>query len=160
RLKRTDEAFLQYRRATALFERKIGPRPGVEHGDDLVKLASTLLWPGDIVGALRCLDKAVEVRPNHALAHARRGLLLVKVRRTAEGIGSLKRAAALEPNFAEVRKALGEVLLTSGQDEKAQRYFEQAMQINPADELAKYFLSAAKHETPDAPPPSYVVGLF
>jgi hypothetical protein len=32
--------------------------------------------------------------------------------------------------------------------------------ILPADELARYFLSAVRHERPDAPPPVYIVSLF
>jgi predicted TPR repeat methyltransferase len=158
--KRRDEAFQHFRRAARLFLKKVGPRPGIQHCDDLVKLATAQLWTGDLGPGIRSLDLAVELRPDHALAHARRGMALAKLRRTPEAIVSLKRAADLEPNFSEVRRVLGDVLLTSGDTEKAQEYFVEAVRINPQDELSKYFLSAARHEAPDAPPPSYVVNLF
>jgi len=158
--KRTDEAFREYRRAAVLFRQKIGPHPALQHCDDLVKLATAQLWTGDLQSGLRSLDLAVELRPDHALALARRGMALAKLRRIPEAIASLKRAAAAEPGFAEARRALGEVFLNVGEAGVAQKHFQAATRLNPADELARYFLAAARNESPEAPPPSYVVQLF
>ena len=157
---RTDEAFQQYRRAAVLFRQKIGPHPGIQHCDDLVKLATAQLWTGDLQSGLRSLDLAVELRPDHALALARRGMALAKLRRIPEAIASLKRAAAAAPSYAEAWRALGEVFLNAGDAGAAQKHFQAATRLNPGDELARYFLAAARNESPEAPPPSYIVQLF
>lgn len=155
------EAFHQYRRAAALFEQQIGPSPQLAHCDDLVKLASAEMWTGDLDKALATFDQAVALRPDHALALARRGLALAKLRRVPHAIDSLKRAAAAEPGFGEARRAIGELLLESGDAAAAQAHFNAAARINPADALARYFLAAAKKsEYPEAPPVGYVEKLF
>jgi predicted TPR repeat methyltransferase len=159
--RRRDQAFHHYRRAVVLYSRQIGARPGAGQCNDLVKLASAQMWTGDLGGALANFDKAVALRPDHALALARRGLALAKLRRTAEAVESLKRAAAAEPRFAEVRRAIGDLLLDAGAAQAAQSHYRAAVRINPRDALAAYFLAAAKQsESPAAPPPGYVEQLF
>ena len=158
--KRKDEAFNQYRQAARLFQMKIGPNPRLEHCDDLIKLATALMWTGDLGPGLYCLDKAVELRPDHALAHARRGLTLGRLRQYREAAASLKRAAEIEPTLTEVRRALGDMLLASGDAAAAEKYYAEAVTSNPDDKLARYFLAATRHESPDAPPPVYVENLF
>jgi predicted TPR repeat methyltransferase len=143
-----------------LLQQKVGATPGIEHCNDLLKLGIAQMWTGDLDPALRSLDLAVELRPDHALALARRGMLLVHLRRIPEGIASLRRAAAVEPNFAAVRHALGDAFLAAGAAGAAQKQFQEATRIDPGDELARYCLAAAKQESPDAPPPAYVVELF
>lgn len=160
-LKQPDQAFHHYRRAARLYAEQIGHRPDLRHCNDLVKLASAQLWTGDLKGALDNFDRAVALRPDHALALARRGLALVKLRRIPEALDSLKRAAAAEPGYAEVRRAIGDLLLDAGEHSAARTYYKAAVRINPQDALARYFLAAAgKSESPDAPPPGYVEQLF
>jgi predicted TPR repeat methyltransferase len=158
--KRRDQAFHHYRRAALLYGRQIGAKPTPALCNDLVKLASAQMWTGDIEGALASFDRAIDLRPDHALALARRGLLLAKLRRVPEAIESLKRAAAAEPNYAEVRRAIGDLLLDVGDSQAAQSYYRAAVRINPRDALAGYFLAAARSEAPEAPPPGYVEQLF
>jgi predicted TPR repeat methyltransferase len=161
RQKRPDQAFHHYRRAAVLYGRQLGAQPTPAQCDDLVKLASAQMWTGDLERALANFDRAIDLRPDHALALARRGLALVKLRRIPEAIESLRRAAATEPDYAEVRRALGDLMLDTGNPEAAQSYYRAAVRINPQDALASYFLAAAgKSESPNAPPPGYVEQLF
>jgi predicted TPR repeat methyltransferase len=155
-----EEAFHHYRRAAVLFQQNIGASPGIQHCDDLFKLAIAQIWTGDFEAGLHSLDLAIELRPDHVPALARRGMVLVKLRRFPEGIASLRRAAAIEPNFAAVRRTLGDAFLAMGDVGAAQKQLEEATRIDPGDELARYSLAAARHERPDAPPPAYVVELF
>ncbi len=158
--KRRDQAFHHYRRAAMLYSRQIGANPSVARCNDLVKLASAQMWTGDIDGALNSFARALALRPDHALALARRGLLLAKLRRMPEAIASLKRAAAVEPGYAEVRRAIGDMLLNAGRSRAAESQFRAALRINPLDSVAAYFLAASKSQSPDAPPPEYVTQLF
>ena len=161
KMNQPDQAFKHYRRAVALYSRQIGPNPRPERCNDLVKLASAQFWTGATKEALANFDRAIDLRPDHALALARRGLALAKLRRIPEAITALKRAAAVEPGFSAVRRAIGDLLLKAGRAKAAGRHYRAALQLNPGDELAKYFLAAAeKSEAPDAPPPGYILKLF
>jgi len=161
RLSQREQAFHHYRRAVVLYRRQIGSNPGPERCNDLVKLASAQMWTGDLKEALASFDRAIRLRPNHALALARRGLALGKLRRIPEAIAALKQAAAVDPDFSEVRRAIGDLLLHAGEPKAARAHYRAALRVNPEDAMAKYFLAAAeKSESPDAPPPGYVMKLF
>lgn len=156
-----DQAFHYYRRAAMLFERQIGPNPDSSHCNDLVKLASARMWTGDMAGALDAFDRAIGLRPDHALALARRGLALGKLRRVPEAIASLRRAAEVEPGFAEARRAIAELLASIGDLEGARTEYEATVAIDPDNAVARYFLAAlTPGANPDAPPPVYVETLF
>jgi predicted TPR repeat methyltransferase len=156
-----EDAFRHYRRAVAVWRKTIGKAARIDHCHDLVKLANAEVWTGDLAAAMTHYDAAIALRPDYALAHARRGLALAKLRRAPEAIQSLKRAAALEPDFAEAERAIGELLMDSGDLEGASRHFEAATRINPQDVLAHYFFAATgKAATPAAAPPAYVQNLF
>src|SRR5690606_21600490 len=58
RLGRKEEAFAQFRRAAALYDRQIGLDADPGRCNDLIKLASAQFWIGDIAGALRNFDRA------------------------------------------------------------------------------------------------------
>jgi predicted TPR repeat methyltransferase len=116
---------------------------------------------GDVNRALRLFDRAVAIRPDHPLALARRGLALAQLRRTPEAIESLRCAAAAEPDLAEVRRAIGDLLLQTGQNRAAAAEFHEALRINPQDALASFFLTAAQKTPGAAPPPAaYIQQLF
>jgi predicted TPR repeat methyltransferase len=118
------------------------------------------MWTGDIDPGLRSLDLAIELRPDHVFALLRRGMTLGRLRRIPEAVASLKRAAAAAPNLASLRHTLGEVLRDSGDFEGARKEYAAAVRLDPHSVVSQYFLSAMKHESPDAPPPDYVTGLF
>lgn len=161
RRKHVSEAFHHYRRAVALYAARIGPRPGPARCHDLVKLATALMRTGDVNGALAVFDRAIAIRSDHPLALARRGLALAQLRRVPEAIESLRRAAAVEPDLAEVRRAMGDLLLETGQNHAASSEFRQALRINPRDALAGFFLAATQNRpTADSPPAAYVQQLF
>ncbi len=161
RQRRTHEAFQHYRRAVILYPRRIGARPGPAQCHDIVKLATALMRTGDMTRALTLFDRAVAIRPNHPLALARRGLALAQLRRTPEAVESLRRAAAVEPDMAEVRRAMGDLLLQTGQNRAAATELREALRINPKDALARFFLAAAqKKQGVTSTPAAYVQQLF
>lgn len=158
---RRAETFHHYRKAVTLLRRRVGSRPEPERCNDLVKLATALLWTGEPAAALAAFDRAIELRPDHALALARRGLALSRLRRIPEAIESFRRAAAAEPDYAEVRRAMGDLLLEAGERKAAESAYRAALKINPRDALANYFLAASRQsQTLEAPPAGYVEKLF
>ena len=88
------------------------------------------------------------------------GTALVKLRRIPEAVASLKRAVAIEPNFAAVRRTLGDLFSNEEMTKPRSARLLAATHIDPEDEIARYFLAAARHESPAAPPPAYVSKLF
>lgn len=156
-----EHAFKLYWKAIRLFRAAIGGRPGIEHCPDLVKLANAEVWAGELAAAMAHYDRATTLRPDYALAHARRGLALLKLKRQDEAVRALRRAATLEPNYAEAQRAIGEILMDQGDLAGASRHLSVAMRINPRDELARYFFAAtSKSATPGAAPTVYIKTLF
>lgn len=156
-----EQAHREFSRAIALYKKQIRPNAGPESADHLVKLAAAQMWMGQIQPALANFDRAVRVRPNHALALARRGLALAQLRRFPEAVASLKQSAAVEPSFFEAKRALGDVLLAAGDTASARKNYRKALRLKPDDALTKYFLASTEDQgSPDAPPPDYVIKLF
>jgi predicted TPR repeat methyltransferase len=156
-----DRAFLQFMHAVRLYRAQIGKTPRLEHCADLVKLAAAELWVGEAGAALAHLDQAVALRPDYALALARRGQALIKLRRIPEAIQSLSRAAVVEPSLYECRRAIGELLIDAGDLAGGARYLAAALRQNPEDALARYFLAQATGtDVPDSAPAAYVEALF
>lgn len=158
---RQAEAFHHFRRAAVLWSRQIGPQPRIEHCDDLVKLATAQLWTGDLDAAIAALDQAVALRPDHALALARRGLAFARLGRKSLSLDSFRRAAVVEPGLWQVRRAIGELLLDTGRVEAAQGHLQAARRRNPGDAVTDYLLAAATQvSNPDAPPDGMIEALF
>lgn len=100
-------AFSQYAHESGnpseLFPRaQISARRALELDDTLAEaheaIAETkLYWEWDWLGAERAFDRALEINPNLALAHAHRSWYLALRRREEEGAAEMRRAAELDP---------------------------------------------------------------
>ncbi len=96
--------------------------------------------PASIKGAVREFEKAVELDPDYALAHAELALatLLLDTYTDLPITGLVARATphvdeamALNPTLAEAHAATGYLLLLQGDLDEALTHFEQAIQLNP-----------------------------
>jgi len=96
--------------------------------------------PASIKGAVREFEKAVELDPDYALAHAELALatLLLATYTDLPITGLVARATphvdeamALNPTLAEAHAATGYLLLLQGDLDEALTHFEQAIQLNP-----------------------------
>ena len=60
---------------------------------------------GELEGALIEIDRALEISPNLAVAHAQRGATLIFIGRPKEGIGAIETSIRLDPRdpFSAIR---------------------------------------------------------
>jgi predicted TPR repeat methyltransferase len=122
--------------------------------------------------AVMSYRRAIALKSNYAEAYNACGNALGELGRRQEALACFERALAIwgehkkagersTPNLATMQRLIAELMLDSGQIEKANRLLEMATRLNPEDETARYFLAAmSQSATPDAPPDSYVASLF
>lgn len=109
--------------AIALYDRAEAIRPTFDGAYGLGVCHSYL--QNDAVAAAR-FEEAVGRDAKAAVAWAGLGTSLVKLRRTAEGIGKLQRAIALEPEMAEAHYMLGMAYQAAGDRARAEEAFRKA----------------------------------
>jgi TolB-like protein/Tfp pilus assembly protein PilF len=91
-------------------------------------------------GAVKELEKAIDLDPDYALAHAELAMAtllssryadLTDTEAIARAIPHIKRSLALDPNLAEAHAARGLIFAMQGEYEEALTQYERALQINP-----------------------------
>ena len=105
--------------------------------------------------AIREFEKAVEIDPNYALAHAELGVTLIRLNRStgertdeelfAEVTPHIELALQLDPMLAEAQAAKGYLIYSNPSAEsdiyESTRYFERALELNPNYSLAMLLLA-------------------
>jgi tetratricopeptide (TPR) repeat protein len=81
--------------------------------------------------ALSALQRAAELLPGDAQAHANLGGELLRVARYTDSVASLQRAVQLKPDDAETLSNLGNALRAAGQDDEALASYQAAVNISP-----------------------------
>ncbi|MEE8261363.1 MAG: hypothetical protein V3R83_02690 [Gammaproteobacteria bacterium] len=93
-----------------------------------------------IEGAVREFEKAIVLEPDYALAHAELAVAtlllrnygsLTRAEARARAAPHAERAIALDPTLAEAHAAIGFLLWSGSNNEKALTHFRQAIEINP-----------------------------
>lgn len=118
---------------------QMGPRPSAAIADSLIAAALDRARAGDTSSALRTLDRATKIAPNHAPAHYQRGLMLSRASELGIGIGdifrrrsasnAIKRALDLDPGNPLYLIELGRIRLkTPFLRLDAQRLFRRALE--------------------------------
>jgi adenylate cyclase len=85
-------------------------------------------------------DKALEIEPNLAEAHAARAYALMIGNRPAEAASTFEKALALDPNCYDAHQLYAEFCVTRGEFEQAAQHYLRAMEIQPDDYQAPLFL--------------------
>ncbi|RXG96442.1 adenylate/guanylate cyclase domain-containing protein [Bradyrhizobium zhanjiangense] len=80
------------------------------------------------------LNKAMSLAPQHALAHAFLGSVLLCTKRAIEGIAECEHALELNPNLAEAHAFIGCAQAFSGRAEETEAHVHKAMRLSPRDE--------------------------
>jgi Tfp pilus assembly protein PilF len=82
-------------------------------------LSALAMARGDTATAVSELALAVELSPDDAALRVKYGLMLVRTRQAQEAVGEFKRAAELEPYYAEPHLMLARLYDSSGMAQEA-----------------------------------------
>lgn len=82
--------------------------------------------------AIRCLERAIALRPAYYAAHNNLGLALTQSGRPLDAIPHLETALQLKPDVYQTHNNLGIALASSGRGEEALRAFAAAAALSPA----------------------------
>ena len=112
----------------------------------------------DAEGAFRY---AAQLDPNNARTWDGLSHVQLELRRFAEARTSALRAIELDRSLVDAYLHVAAAFRGLRQDDKAAEYFRRALQIDPHNETASYFLAVmGVDEAPDQSPADYVVKLF
>ncbi|HVF47487.1 MAG TPA: tetratricopeptide repeat protein [Pyrinomonadaceae bacterium] len=103
----------------------------------------------DWVTAEKEFKKAIELKPNYALAHSYYGVALASMGRFDEAVASAKRAVELEPLSAEIGSMLGLVYFYAGQYDRAVEQTKNTIQFEPGFWFAHVFLARSVEKLGD-----------
>ena len=94
--------------------------------------------------AVKTMEEAVQLEPNHALAWTRLAELQLSLGDHEKALASAQKAKQLNPSLAHIQIVLGFSDLAQSDIKQAQHAFEQAVQLDPNDPLARLGLGLAK----------------
>jgi serine/threonine protein kinase/tetratricopeptide (TPR) repeat protein len=92
--------------------------------------------------AAAAANKALEIDPTLAVAHATRGLLYAEARQWAEAERGFRRAIALEPDYATAHHWFSRFLIAFGRSDEAVREAETARDLEPRSPVIAANLAA------------------
>jgi len=81
--------------------------------------------------ALQNIDRAIEQKPENAMAHCIRGIALKSLHRPAEALDSYRMALSVDPSNLIAANDLGILLYHLGQPAKAMEVLESAISGDP-----------------------------
>jgi len=101
------------------------------HFDALQLLGALSIQTKHFTKAVDFLTKALEIKPDYALAHSNRGLALKELQRLEEALASYDKAIQISPNYAEAYSNRGNVLKELQRLEESLASYDKAIEINP-----------------------------
>ena len=102
----------------------------------LINRGETLLVLKRNAEALEDFDRVIAVAPGLALGWLGRANVLMMSRRVNEALEACQHAVAIEPNSIKALTQIGQCQALLGNAEAAVSFFDRALAINPADEVA------------------------
>jgi predicted TPR repeat methyltransferase len=130
---RLDEAIAAYHQAIAL-------DPG--HANAYSNLGVLLRATGKPVEAEATYRTAIRLNPEHIDAYTNLGVLLNGLKRTEESVACYCKVITLRPKHREARRLLALAHCTLGEIEQAVQIFEEWLEEEPDDPIARHMLSA------------------
>ncbi|HEX6375029.1 MAG TPA: DUF3857 domain-containing protein [Allosphingosinicella sp.] len=112
---------------------------------DYIERGFRLMADGSVKAALADFDKAIELQPANARAHANRGVALVHLNRLDEAEAALRRAGELNEEDFVVHQGLGMLHLARDRPEEAASALGRSLQLAP-DNSFTLGIRVAAHE--------------
>lgn len=141
----------ELRRAEAVLRTALAQKPLFPEA--FVVLSSILEALGKFAAAVEALDEAIALRPDYGGALRNLGLLHFRQQRWADAAAVLARAAAADPEDADIPYWHGEALLSLGQSNAAADSYRRALLLRPNHAESLYrmgFLLASDGQREDA----------
>ena len=88
---------------------------------------------GDNAGAIAAFERAIELKPNYAIAYFWYSRVLNREERREESLAALETAAKLEPLSGRMQSELGDYYYNEGQVETAMEYWHKAIDVDPTN---------------------------
>jgi TolB-like protein/Tfp pilus assembly protein PilF len=104
-----------------------------------------LVYDWDLAGAARELERAIELKPNYAIAHQWRGELLMARSSPDEATNAFRRALQLDPLSVPCNLGLGWSYYFCGKNDLAIEQFLRTLEIAPNVPMALYGLGLSYH---------------
>jgi len=96
----------------------------------------------DYSGALREVDRAIQLNPNYATAHQWRGEFLMALARHDEAIGEIRRALKLDPLSLIINRVLGDAYYSARRYDEAIDQLRKTIDMDPNFPSAHHSLAA------------------
>lgn len=126
-LRRSDEAIAEFNRALAL---------APDDTTALINRGETFLTLKRNDDALHDFDRVIALDPQFALGWLGRANVLMLNKQVSEALDACQRAVEIEPNSPKALSQIGQCHALLGDAEAAVAFFDSALAINPADEIA------------------------
>jgi predicted O-linked N-acetylglucosamine transferase (SPINDLY family) len=126
-LGRANEAIAEFNLALAL---------APDNAIVLINRGETLLVLKRNAEALDDFDRVIAIDPGLALGWLGRANILMMSKRVNEALEACQRAVAIEPNSTKALTQIGQCQALLGNAEAAVSFFDRALAINPADDVA------------------------
>jgi tetratricopeptide (TPR) repeat protein len=95
---------------------------------------------GDLPGAIRCLEKSIEIKPDNPVILSHLALARLKSGDTESAIARLKQAIALKPHQAVLHFQLAQTHAQAGKLPEAIQSLEEGLKYSPEDPTARRML--------------------
>jgi len=130
--------------------------PGPNDADALCRLAVALRFMGEAKAAVRHLERAVRVDPDHPVAHHQLGILLAGQEKLGRAARHLQTAIRLDPQNIGAYFHLGETMRKLGRIEQERQQYLAVLRIRPQSALAHYNLGNTAMRQPAWEPSSSI----
>ena len=116
-------------------------RLAMERGEDRVvvlqAMAEVHLLKRDYLGALDLYDSLVAEKVTSSKLWNERGVVLQQLNRTAEAVGSYRRAVQIDAGYGRAINNLGVALALEGRHDEAMNHLRDAVHLNPGLEIPR-----------------------
>jgi tetratricopeptide (TPR) repeat protein len=102
-----------------------------ENSSTLNHLAGALAEAGDLAGAMRTIERSIEIQPDWSLTHYDHGVYLARAGKTKEAIACTKKAVELDPGAPVLREQLAALLASEHFWREAIAQLECAVELSP-----------------------------